>query len=368
MVKLRKGPVCQGTLSDGVPCGARVGRAGDRCHVCLERQALSTDVAVRRELATAASLPAPIFEVLGADADDGVRLAIASREDCPLVVLQELEHDEHPEVRAAAASRLSSAFAPRVLHESSPGAGGLFTRAELDALGQEEVGSAEDPFDPPALAAPAALAAATSLPADAPVAPSPAPVRRARRSGATHDDGLFTGIDEILNRLDALSTRLTSLESVLASAGERLGAISDRLDGLGPAELASEQPAVAEAPTSGGSLVPVGYPAELGTGPVIRADIVAAAWLAVLPLLARARDRGSRGPSVAVVNEPVAGPFAGAADGAVAELLPAPTAREGEAVLDGPVIEAVASLHTDWREARPAQRRQHARRRGLRRR
>src|ERR1700738_3527605 len=115
MVKLRKGPVCRGTLSDGSTCGARIERTGGRCHVCLERLATSTDAEGRRELARDTEFPVELFELLGADPDDSVRLSIAGRVDCPLVVLQRMEHDAHPDVRAAAGARLSSALTPRVL-------------------------------------------------------------------------------------------------------------------------------------------------------------------------------------------------------------------------------------------------------------
>jgi len=377
MVKLRKGPVCQGTLSDGSCCEARVERPGDRCPVCLERAVSSTDVESRRRLAAEPNLPAGIFELLGADADDDVRLAVASRADCPLVVLQELERDDHDGVRAAATAGLSSAFAPRVLQE--PEAGNLFSRAELDALGQADTASSEDPFGPPALGRASSLPPAAPAGDPEPVVTPPPP--RVRRVAAAREDVLFSGIDEILSRLDALSSRLSSLESVLASTGERLGAINNRLDGLGDgAELAPPavaMPAAAPAAESG-SLLPVVHPAELGTGPVIRTDIVAAAWLAVLPLLARQRDRGTRAPSVSVAHDPVAGPFAATAGVAVAELLPARADRAGETpvidgevidsqVIDSAVVDAAPSPRPAARDARQAHRRQpmHSRRRGL---
>jgi hypothetical protein len=324
MMKLRKGPVCRGSLSDGSPCEARVARPGERCHVCLERLATSDDVECRRRLAGDAGLPAAVFELLGADADHAVRLAVAQRPDCPLVVLQELEHDEHPQVRAAAAAGLSTAFTPRVLQE--PEAGNLFTRAELDALGQHDAGPTDDPFGP--VLDRSRLAHGDAL-AAGPGHQPPRPSRRTRRAGPG-DDGLFAGIEEILGRLDALSTRLSSLEHVLASTGERLGAIGDRLDGLGVRPVAVPAPATAPlAPV--GSLLPVVHPAELSSGPVIRTDIVAAAWLAVLPLLARRRDRGQRRPAVPVASQAVPGPFTHAAAGAAAELLPgarSPTASD----------------------------------------
>jgi hypothetical protein len=107
------------------------------------------------------------------------------------------------------------------------------------------------------------------------------------------------------------------------------------------------------------SLLPVVHPAELSSGPVIRADIVAAAWLAVLPLLARQRGRGQRGPAVPVPvpTEAVAGPFTGGATAAVAELLPGPPDRS--TVADG----------SGRRDARALRRRHaaHSRRRGSRR-
>lgn len=97
----------------------------------------------------------------------------------------------------------------------------------------------------------------------------------------------------------------------MASTGERLGALRE---GLGELDRAPTRPAT--------SLLPAFQPAELGTGPVIRADIVAAAWLAVLPVLARQRARQLRAATVA---GSVAGPFTGVA-GAVAELPPGPPA------------------------------------------
>ncbi|HZQ58865.1 MAG TPA: hypothetical protein VFA84_12565 [Acidimicrobiales bacterium] len=345
--------------------------------MCLERAVSSTDVESRRRLAAEPNLPAGIFELLGADADDDVRLAVASRADCPLVVLQELERDDHDGVRAAATAGLSSAFAPRVLQE--PEAGNLFSRAELDALGQADTASSEDPFGPPALGRASSLPPAAPAGDPEPVVTPPPP--RVRRVAAAREDVLFSGIDEILSRLDALSSRLSSLESVLASTGERLGAINNRLDGLGDgAELAPPavaMPAAAPAAESG-SLLPVVHPAELGTGPVIRTDIVAAAWLAVLPLLARQRDRGTRAPSVSVAHDPVAGPFAATAGVAVAELLPARADRAGETpvidgevidsqVIDSAVVDAAPSPRPAARDARQAHRRQpmHSRRRGL---
>ena len=391
MMKLRKGPVCQGTLSDGSPCAARVDRPGDHCHVCLERLATSPDVGCRRRLAEGGGLPSLVFELLGGDPDHEVRLAVASRPDCPLVVLQELEQDEHADVRAAAAAGMSSAFRPRALHDAP--ADGLFTRAELDALGRsgaplgqdgdapgeadghasplDERGASaggDEPGAPgrqgdasPAPAEPPARRPAAHL-AGAPdalvVEPAAVARRRVRRFAPGGDDELLSGIDDVLRRLDAVTSRLGALETVLASAGDRLSAISERLDDLGagmpgdPAQVAAAQAAVA-APAerlpvgrepsllpvgaepsllpvaAEPSLLPVVHPAELASGPVIRADIVAAAWLAVLPLLARQRGRGGRGPGVTVPvpTEPVAGPFTACTTTAVAELLPGPAAR-----------------------------------------
>ena len=354
MLKLRKGPICPGIKDDGRPCQTRVGRPGEQCLACLERRATSADVECRRQLAEEATLPGAIFELLGTDADDEVRLVVAGRHDCPLIVLQELEHDPHHAVRSAAAHRLSTAFMPRVLHE--PEAGNLFTLAELDALGQQDTATSIDPFDHRAPAERAHAAAAVPG-AAAPHVP---------------DDGLLAGVDDILSRLDGLSRRLSSLEAALASTGERLVAISGRLDGLGddadhagradPARHRAERQPSADGPVprpaATGTLLPVVHPTELGSGPVIRTDIVAAAWLAVLPLLARHRER-TRGLGVTIPAEAVAGPFTGAAT-AVAELLPGarPSAH--------PASDALSPARREerlWRRRHAA----HARRRGSRR-
>jgi hypothetical protein len=310
-----------------------------------------------------------LFELLGADPDQEVRLAVASRADCPLVVLQELEQDEHPDVRAAAAAGMSSAFRPRALHGA--GADGLFTRAELDALGQDADASGPlepPPLEPPALDPPALGQDGPAGPVDPPslgpfvratdadglgVERAAVSRRRRRQFAPGGDDELLSGIDDILRRLDAVTSRLGALENVLGAAGDRLSAISERLDGLGAGALANppgvgaallgDPPGVAAGPSpiaappenpplpvaAEASLLPVVHPAELASGPVIRADIVAAAWLAVLPLLARQRGRGQRAPAVAVPvpTEAVAGPFTATTAVAVAELLPGPPAR-----------------------------------------
>jgi len=342
MVKLRKGPVCRGTLTDGSSCETRVARPGDRCGVCLERLATSHDVATRLALAADGNLPLEIFEVLANDIEDAVRLAIANRADCPLVILQELEQDHHGEVRAAAATALWSAFTPRVLHETE--AGKLFSRAELDALADRAVdGDSDARTAPPALPGPPIDEIPDLVPAPRRLAGARAagPARSAGMAGPARD-ALFSGIEEILARLDELGTRLTSLEAVLAATGERLGAINDRLGDLGGAGEHTA-PLVAAAAVSAppsASLLPVVHPAELGTGPVIRTDIVAAAWLAVLPLLAR--KRGARAQSMTVGQEAVAGPFAPVVDVAVAELPPAGVAAVVAAVPPAGVAAAVA--------------------------
>jgi hypothetical protein len=204
MVKLRKGPVCRGTLSDGSACQARIDRVGERCQRCRERCATGADVEARRELACEPDLPSPVFELLGTDPDDDVRLSISRRDDCPLVILQRLEHDDHPDVRAAACTGLSSALTPRMLRDGARG--DLFTPAELEALGQADGAATDEVFGPP------------------PLDPSSAAV--------------LAGLGDILDRLEALGGRLSSLESVLAATGDRLEVISDRLDDFADAPLA----------------------------------------------------------------------------------------------------------------------------------
>src|SRR5579864_9428770 len=148
MVKLlRKGPVCPGILHDGSSCEARVERPGERCRVCLERLATSPDAEIRLEVAGYAELPVAVFELLGDDPDPEVRLTVARRDDCPLIVLQHLEGDEDAGVRSAATAALSSALSPRLLEQT--GREGLFTRAEVEALGQGEASGDEDPFGSP---------------------------------------------------------------------------------------------------------------------------------------------------------------------------------------------------------------------------
>lgn len=172
MLKLRKGPVCEMTVA-GRPCGARVSRLGERCRGCLERQATSDPVEGRRQLACDPSLPATVFELLGADPDDVVRFLVARREDCPLVVLEGLEHDRDPQVRAAAAAGLSTALMPRLLQE--PEDGHLFTQAELHALSSRQPADGRPaplPADPAPFPAGAPL-----IPAD----PAPLPADPARR-------------------------------------------------------------------------------------------------------------------------------------------------------------------------------------------
>jgi len=223
-VKLRKGPVCRGTLSSGAPCGAPVERPADRCPACLERVAVGPDVEARRRLAADASLPPAIFGLLAADPDVAVRLAVARREGCPLVVLQELEHDDHPGVRTAATGALSTAFAPRALQEPDD----LFSPADLDAWGGDGGPGTPAPGAAPGLPG---RVAATDGRGQRGAGPRHAAGALARRHGPAAPDG--APADEVLSRIDALSTRLSSLESVLASTSERLGAIADRLEELG---------------------------------------------------------------------------------------------------------------------------------------
>ncbi len=364
MVKLRKGPVCRGTLADGSSCEARVERQGERCHVCLERLATGTDVEARRALAHDTDLPVQLFDLLGDDADDDVRLSIALREDCPLVVLQRLEHDAHPEVRSAANIGLSSALTPRVLQER--GRGNLFTRAELEALGPGDAVGVADLFGPPVAAVsgpprPAGRdAGPPAPPATGAAGPRPAATRIRRVTSAGEvvapteaDPGVSSGIEAILARLDGLGERLNALESVLSATGDRIGVVTDRLEHLAeigdsqgrhaarrlqtathPAERAGEPAAPAAGATEATALaerapVPVGGPAELDTGPVIRPEVVAAAWLSVIPLLARRLGPGLRVAPPSGVGETLSGPLLAPMAGGVAELAAAPPGAIG---------------------------------------
>ena len=366
MVKLRKGPVCRGTLADGSSCEARVERLGERCHVCLERLATGTDVEARRALAHDTDLPVQLFDLLGDDADDDVRLSIALREDCPLVVLQRLEHDAHPEVRSAANIGLSSALTPRVLQER--GRGNLFTRAELEALGPGDAVGVADLFGPPVAAVsgpprPAGRDAGPPEPSSTGAAvarPAATRIRRVTSAGEVvapsgADPGASSGIEAILARLDGLGERLNALEAVLSATGDRIGAVTDRLEHLAeigdsqgrhaarrlqtathPAERAGEPaaPAVATEPTeppapAERAPVPIGGPAELDTGPVIRPEVVAAAWLSVIPLLARRLGPGLRVAPPSGVGEALSGPLLAPMPGGVAELAAAPPGALG---------------------------------------
>ncbi len=352
MVKLlRKGPVCPGILHDGSSCEARVERAGERCRVCLERLATSPDAEIRLEVAGYAELPVAVFELLGDDPEPEVRLTVAHRDDCPLIVLQRLEGDEDAGVRSAATAALSSALSPRLLDQTERE--GLFTRAEVEALGQGETSGDEDPFGAPQrreVKTPGRVRrvdhGGDRTTARRPEArdgrrpeardggrPEARDGRRPdagadRRSDPVAAAASMAGFEAVLSRLEAIGDRLSSLESALTSTGERLGVISDRLDELaeapprpvavGPASMA----ALVDATVSDGSgaLLPVPCPAALDTGPVIRADIVAAAWLAVIPLLARRRAAGIRVSAASFATEQVAGPLLDPRPLVVAEL------------------------------------------------
>jgi len=383
-MKLRKGPVCRGTLTDGSACGAKVERVGDCCAACLEQLAAGADAAARRALAGDADLPLGMFEVLAADPDAHVRLTLARREDCPLVILQELEHDTDAEVQAAAGAAMSIAFSPRVTQ------GGLFTLAEVEALRPGETtdapadpfgaatgrGAAPDPcppldrirrIDPPA----AAVAAHLPVPATA----SPA-VASAVASPASPGSAA-SAFDEILGRLDALGDRLTMLESRLATTGDRLGALTGLLDQLGLHDPPARRPVhrIRE-PRSADivDLTPCGPPHELDTGLLPRPEVVAAAWLSVIPVLALHRDAGPptlmspsvAGPLTPARAAPVAGPLTPARAAPVAELVATDPRVEASDLLmpaDLPV-DPVADAVSPRRASREGRRRQlHAKRR-----
>jgi hypothetical protein len=301
---LRKGPVCAGIPADGSTCDARVDHPGARCLSCLEELSTSRDVEARLEAAGRAELPLELFQLLAGDPDDRVRLRIARHTECPLIVLQHLEADGDAAVRLAAAAALSTSLSPRVLRQPEQDEA-LFTRAEVEALGRtDHDGEGQS---------------TASVVAD-----------RIRRVGGPGAIEPTAAMATVLARLDELGDRLSALEGALSSTGERLGAIAARLDelaGAGPDGAGAEPvagrrnvgtgaglPAVvtgAGLPVvgTGAGLLPVPRPAALGTGPVVRADVVAATWLAVIPLLARRRRAGMRVSPPSAPTELVAGPL-----------------------------------------------------------
>jgi hypothetical protein len=292
---LRKGPVCSGRPRHGSVCDARVDHLGALCLSCLEQLSTGGDVEGRLEAAGQAELPVELFELLAADPDDRVRLRIARHTDCPLIVLQRLEADPEPAVRLAAAATLSISLSPRVLRQPEQDEA-LFTREEVEALGRS--GSN-------------AVAAGASAPVAA---------ERVRRVAAPGPVVPTAAIATVLTRLDELGERLSVLEGALSATGERLGAVAARLDelaGVGPgavaagadAAMAGHRPGRRSPAGSGTGLLPMPRPAALGTGPVVRGDLVAAAWLAVIPLLARRRGAGIRVSPPSAPTDRIAGPL-----------------------------------------------------------
>ena len=283
---LRKGPVCAGIPADGSTCDARVDHPGARCLSCLEELSTSRDVEARLEAAGRAELPLELFQLLAGDPDDRVRLRIARHTECPLIVLQHLEADGDAAVRLAAAAALSTSLSPRVLRQPEQDEA-LFTRAEVEALGRtDHDGEGQS---------------TASVVAD-----------RIRRVGGPGAIEPTAAMATVLARLDELGDRLSALEGALSSTGERLGAIAARLDelaGAGPDGAGAEPVAGRRAVGTGAGLLPVPRPAALGTGPVVRADVVAATWLAVIPLLARRRRAGMRVSPPSAPTELVAGPL-----------------------------------------------------------
>ena len=294
---LRKGPVCSRPLGDGTVCEARVEHLGGWCRSCLEVRATSPDVEARLEAAAQAELPVELFDRLGADPDERVRLRIARHAGCPLIVLQRLEGDVDAAVRLAAGATLSTSLSPRLLRQPEQDEA-LFTRTEVEALGRTS-----------------------------PDAPSAGRIRRVAPLPATSTGAAPAGAYEtVLARLDELGDRLSALATALSTTGERLDAIAAHLDQLADPEPPSRgdgrRPVVAghrpvgsgwrgpEPPANGAGsgLLPMPRPAALGTGPLVRADVVVAAWLAVIPLLARRRG-GIRVLPPSAPAEPVAGPL-----------------------------------------------------------
>jgi hypothetical protein len=313
---LRKGPVCAGIPADGSICDARVEHPGARCPSCLEELSTSRDVEARLEAAGQAELPLELFELLAGDRDDRVRLRIARHTDCPLIVLQHLETDGDAAVRLAATAALSTSLSPRVLRQPEQDEA-LFTRAEVEALGRSDPDGTEGPAGPPVAA------------------------DRVRRVGPPAVIEPTAAVATVLARLDELGDRLSALEGALSATGERLGVIAARLDelaGVGPDAVGAAPRALAgtrggrlnPAVGTGGGLLPVPRPAALGTGPIVRADVVAAAWLAVIPLLARRRGAGIRVSPPSAPTEVVSGPLLPAHPPIAGELTPA-SSVEGEA-------------------------------------
>jgi len=310
MVKLRKGPACRGTLTDGSPCEARVERDGERCARCLDRLASSPDVGLRRQLAADADLAPSLFPVLATDADDRVRLAVASRADCPLVTLQRLEHDPDPEVRAAAAATMSNALSPWLL--SGPDGGGrdrLFTehdRADLSGPASPEAlssGSADpfgDTFQPvePGMGGPAVSPAAAG-PSGAWRRPPLRTEARRRAEGADAPPEAWTAV---LDTLEGLTDRLAGLEAAVASASDRLSSLTDQIETLGSTGAAAGPPRrsthhdlgaghgarhgrAAEARTEA--------PEALNPAPAFPSELLVASWLAIAPVVASRKRLGS---------------------------------------------------------------------------
>jgi hypothetical protein len=292
---LRKGPVCSGHPESGSTCDARVEHAGARCPSCLEALSTSPDVEGRLEAAARPELPVELFELLAADPDDRVRLRIARHVECPLIVLQRLEADHDAPVRLAAAAALSTSLSPRVLRQPEQDAA-LFTPAEVEALGRTDPDGGDGRT------------------------PAPVAADRIRRVGGPTAIVPTGAVATVLERLDELGERLSALEGALSATGERLGAIAARLDelaGAGPVGVGARAEPVeghrggrpSPAIGAGGGLLPVPRPAALGTGPVVRADLVAAAWLAVIPLLARRRRAGIRVSPPSAPSDAIAGPL-----------------------------------------------------------
>jgi hypothetical protein len=285
---LRKGPVCAGTPGDGSACDARVEQPGARCPGCLEELSTSRDVEARLQAAGQAELPVRLFQLLASDPDGRVRLRIARHVGCPLIVLQRLEGDGDAAVRLAATAAMSTSLSPRVLRQPEQDEA-LFTRAEVEALGRTDQQDGEGPATAPVVAD---------------------RIRRVEARAAIEPTG---AVATVLARLDDLGDRLSALEGALSATGERLGAIAARLDelaGVGPDAVgAAEVAAGRRSAAVGAGLLPVPHPAALGTGPVVRADVVAATWLAVIPLLARRRRAGLRVSPPSAPTELVAGPL-----------------------------------------------------------
>jgi hypothetical protein len=267
MVRLRKGPVCRGTLTDGSPCEARVDSEGERCHACLERLVTSSDVYVRRQLARDHDLAPHLFPVLAADTDIAIRRSIAERDDCPLVTLQRLERDEDPVVQAAATTSLSAALTPRAYTSK------VFSEEDLDALSASAWVCDDEDVAFPAEVAPSrpAVARVQRVRTERP----PAGHRLSagpRGSGEQARASISTaGLADVLSRLDSLGTRLSELQDTLVATGDRLEAMGRHLGTLA-IDMGAE-PSLSAAAT----------PPALDPGPPVSADLLPVRLTSALP-------------------------------------------------------------------------------------